>query len=566
MKKLNKIIAIGLAAVTAACVSACGRNNPIGVDYEYDYTISDKKIEYTLYGFIGAFADNNKGSVLSQIEEKFNVKFRMKNGGSDESWKSTLGSIIQSDSNVPDFFTLIPDEGSFPRFAERENLVPFNGYLDKIEEENGVSHLKNLLNTEELKNSTVLNGNYYYYPQVIDVSNHVLIVRNDWMKRWAVSKGKAEDYRPQGISEYTDMFEYFATQNLDGVDSTTYGLALNKNFDFTEDFLSAFGVSPSYTKKSDGTYELSAFQPGYTEYVNWLKKCHDSGAIKQDFYLDTESDSANLFRAGRAGALVYVNNSYEQLQDYMFNNFEPTKGVEDAITWLPFPSSDNGKVKGSPIGDQYHYAGYFVSVNAEEPYRLVKILDYFASPEGQDLLSWGIKDKHYGVNAAGEKYIYCTDDNGVLLPKDQQKYIAARREEGGTVFSYNNPGAKPDEPNGSYYIGYGFSPSPYLVKDGHLVINTAYGLKGEFMREYDAYLNELKETDSVNWRLPAFLIGDDKLVTESTKVLDLARQYTEKVASGKYSQSEQETWLRDNVAKTKINQVYEYMKNNDKTK
>ena len=540
MKKHFRISALVLSIMSLLGMMSCGKGSS-SESYEYDYTISDKKLTYNIYGSLQYFDEKEGDTVLEEIEKKFNVDIKLSNGG--EEWRRKLSTLINSNRNVPDCFFIIPDEATFSDLAKKGAIAPLNGYLDKLEEETGSSNLKNLLNTKQFKNTTDLDGTYYFYPQVNNVSNHILCVRKDWMKEWALSKDKPEDYKPQGITEYTEMFQYFHDSKSSGTD--VYGLGLNNNFDFTEGFLSAFGVTPSYTKHEDGSYTLSVYEEKYADFVNWLKNGLTNGYIRSDFYATPETDSRTEFESGRIGAYVLTENSYGNV----ITAFEDRLGIHDAVTWLPFPGKDNSEIAGSPVGDLYYYGGYCVSTTVEEPYRLVKILDYIAGAEGQTLMTWGIKDRHYSVDDEGNKYL--TEAN-----------ITQRYEDNATIFFATNA-LKPKISNGVYSAGYPFTPAKYVVKGDDLVIDRPYALylnQGEFAKAYDEYLVDLVENNAINYRQPEFLLADSTIVSYSVACLDYAREYTIQVATGT-DPAEAKSTLDQRCKAKKIDKVYEYLKN-----
>ncbi len=567
MKKISKVVAVSLAAMTMSIGLAACKGGKGASEYVYDYTISDKKLTYTFYGSMNAFKNQEGDTVLPEIEKKFNVKIKLQSGGTD--WRKKLATQMNSGKNIPDVFFSIPDETNLVNWIDNDCVVPLNGYLDKIEEETGTSALKNLLNTQQLKKSTVIDGTNYFLPQTTGISNHVLVVRKDWMKQWAQARGYAADYEPVGITQFTDMLSYFHTDivvtDKSGNRQVVYGLGLNNNFDFTEGFLSAFGISPSYTKGADGTYKLSVFDEKYDNYVNWLKTGHDSGYIIKDFYSQTEADTSSAFTAQKIGAYICTNGgtytNVEAVAEFQYENLGA-----DAVTMINFPSSDpdasgNVQYAGSPVGDQYYYGGYSISYTAKEPYRLAKILDYIASEEGQTLLTWGIKDKHYSVDATGKKYI--SDEN-----------LNTRETECAIAFDMKQPVLVADETvltdrrsDSLYALAGALFPMKCKVVDGQLVYDVEYSLlfrDGAEQKANDEYLVGLAKENKINWRLPTFLINDSKILQTSRECLDYAMNYTVNVASGQYTKEDQLSKLNTYLASKDIDAVYKYLQENDK--
>lgn len=516
MKKFIKATAALLAVCSlAGAFAACGSSG--GRAYTYDYTWSDEHITYTFYGSSNAFNKVEGDSVLAEIEKKFNVTINL---NYSQEWEDRITTMVNSNRNVPDVFFSIPDGLSYPLFVEKGYIVPFNGYLDKLEEEQkgsgegGTSNLKALFETEYLSRADI-NGNYYFMPQMTGISNHVLIVRKDWMKQWAQEKKGNADFVPTTISDFTAMLTYFHTENLGNKSDGTYGLGLNENFDFTEDFLSAFGISPSYTKKEDGSYVLSAMTEEYQDYIDWLYQGSQQGYIFPKFGGISESTTKDNFESEKIGAYITICN-------YTLTNEVRTMKYnldteEDIVDFIPFPSSDDGQHVGSPVGDQYYWGGYCISVNAKEPYRLVAILDYLTGKEGQDLFTWGVKGTHYTEDENGIKTL--TAEN--LANRTANMFVTPDNYDKSNVY-------------GEYILGTALSPLKYIIREGKIIYDTPYDLmyEGEsYQKRYDEYVTGLEEAGNVNWRLPTFLIDDYDISRDSSSCLDYAQTYTIQAAA-----------------------------------
>ena len=348
MKKLFKSLAILIAAITATCSAGCGNRN-FSLEYEYDYTVSDERITYTFYGANSAFNKQDGDTVIQAVEDKFNVNIEMQYGSAND-WRRQLSTLVNSDRNVPDMFFSVPDESYFADWVDKGLIIPYNGYIDRLAEDTGHSNLKDIFAADQLKNTAVINGTNYFVPQIVDLSNHFLVVRKDWMVQWATLRNKEnpETYEPKTLSEFTDMLRFFQNGDPDGNgEADTFGLGLSNNFDFTEGFLSMFGVSPSYTLNEDGTYTLSALTDGYDDFIRWLSDgnkdtgtdLENGGYILRSFYTYTEADVKSRFEAGTLGALVMTGNfSYTNEIDVVTTDI---RGAE--LANIQYPSSDDGE-------------------------------------------------------------------------------------------------------------------------------------------------------------------------------------------------------------------------------
>lgn len=513
MKRFIKTLvsAITLIALAISLFAGCGKrgNQNGGSNYNYDYSVSDEKITYTFFGAYGSFAKNDSDKVWKTVEDKFNVKIKLVNGG--DNWRQSLNTKVGANRNVPDVFFTIPDENAFPSWVSKGYIVPLNGYLDKIEEQNGSSALKNMFESRQFKNSTTIGGVNYFAPMVTGASNHVMLVRKDWMKKWAKAEKGNEDFIPETLSDFTAMLTYFHVNDLGG--KGTYGLGLNDNFDFVEDLLSIFGVSPSFTKNSDGSYTLSALTDGYDKFLDWLREGQKTGYIYPDFDSQTEKKTKENLESGKIGAMMTTS-------CYTFTNEIATfehivkKNGDAELDILNLPSSDDGKYVGSPVGDQYYWGGYCVSVNAKEPMRLVSLLDYIYSEEGQALFTYGAKDEYY-TETDGVKTV--TEDN-----------ITKRYSDGAGLFVAPDP-YEDKNVYGRYDLGTKLFPMNFTVENGNIVCNNAYELyydKGSYQRRADERIADLEKNGNLNFRQPTFLVDKADMTEKMIKILDYAKTYT----------------------------------------
>lgn len=552
-KHLTRLLAVALSVITVFGFTACGGNPNIGGTYEYDYTISNEKITYTFYSSQAQFVDHENDKVIKFLEDKFNVRIKLSTGGTE--FRKLLSTKLSADKNVPDLAYLIPTESSFVDWVDKGYFVPLDGYLDKIEEETGSSALKNMLHTQELKDVTSLGGKYYFFPQIVDVASHYICVRKDWMKQWATSKGKAEDYYPTKIGEFTEMLTYFHDQNLSG-GSYTYGLCLCNEWDFDTDFMSAFGVTPYFDKQSDGSYKICTENAKYDDYTNWLKNGLGS-YLYPDFSALTATDARTKFEQGYAGAFIASGSAAYCNEYYAMEKY----GHKDAVAFVPFPSADDSESLGSPYGWSYYYGGYCISKNTKEPYRLVKIIDYLASDEGQTLLTYGIEGTHYTISDSGEYTMRTSSGEKKYTLTDEN--LKNRKDEGVFVTPNVLKTSEAKDYYGKYDVGRAISPIPFYVKDGHLVINEAYDClaRADDVKRYNEYVRELEKNNAINFAVPSKIISDVDISRYYSLCLDALKIYTLNVASGKDKTGELAT-LNKKLSGNKIEKVYEYLKNN----
>ena len=542
MKKLTKFFAVSLATLTTFGALAGCSSNSLG-ELEHDFTESDKKIEYTFFStnwqdYEGATKDR----IIKHIEDKFNVDITI-TGASGSTWTDRLAAEI-ADNETPDLFFALPDTSTITDYIKKQVITDLNPYIEKA----NATNLQQILNTEQYKETTLINGKNYFVPQSVGYTTRVLLVRKDWMRKWNESLGKTGDdvyAEPSTLSEFTSMLSFFRNGDPDGDGKkNTYGLALSNNFDYVQDFFATFGISPEYYLDENGDYQISALSENYGEMLKWFAQGNSDGYLYSDFYMMTETESLQSFYQGICGAVV---TSGDLLLDGIINeikNAYPGQDYNDLLTLIAPPDSDDGTYKGAFKGWNFYWGGWCVSADAEEPMRLIKILDYLFSAEGQKLLVYGIKGTHY------------TEENGVIVPNNTE-----RLADGSNAFSYPDA-SRLNEPAGRYMIGYQMIPCPYTIENNRLVINYPYDTACDSAMMKKAYDLTIKNTP--NFNALSTIIANPDINDYNSKIIDAVETYSINIISGNNTQSEAYTSLMSRLTFAKHLDVLVYINKNNK--
>ena len=537
MKIAKKLLATTLACATVLGMTACGGTPSLELDY--DYTQSDKTIEYTFFStnwqnFEGAKEDR----ILKHIEEKFNVDIKITGAGS--TWQDRLSTEI-ADNNTPDLFFALPDTSTITDYIKKQVVTDLNPYIEKA----NATNLKQILGTEQYKKTTLINGKNYFIPQSVGYTTRVILVRKDWMAKWNEVRGAEATAEPQTLSEFTSMLSYFRNNDPDGDNKkNTYGLALSNNFDYVQDFFATFGVKPEYYTDENGDYQISAMSDNYKDMLEWFKQGNSEGYVYSDFYMMTETEALQSFYQGVCGAVV---TSGDLLLDGIINEIEnayPGQNYKDMLTLIAPPDSDDGQYQGAFKGWNFYWGGWCVSADAEEPMRLIKILDYLFSPEGQKLMVYGLEGTHY------------TETNGVITPNN-----AERLAEGSNIFSYPNA-ADLTAPAGRYMVGYQLTPCPYTIENNKLVINYPYDTARDPEMMKKAY--DLTYATTPNFNALSTIIADPDINDYNSKIIDAVETYSINVISGNDTQEDAYEDLMSRLSSAKYQTVLSYINENNK--
>ena len=545
--KMKKLLSLFLATVTViGCLSGCG-NNTATKGVEYDFKETEETIEYTFFNSGFTSYPDEHDSVLKFIEEKFNIKINLV-GATTDNWQQRLSAMI-ADNKTPDFFFSLPETSTFTDYIKKEVIVDLDAYIEHGGEE--LSVLKAALNAEPFGDNIKIDDKYYFVPNVVGSSAHVLMVRKDWMKKWNEApvadggRGLSGDevYKePTTLSEFTSMLTYFHKKNLSG-GNITYGMSMNSYFDFYKDFMGTFGVAPDFYVYKDGNYQYSVYTDNYENFIQWFKD-GDGTYIYDAAYAMTEGEAVQAFIDGKVGCVL---SNGDTLIDGLIGSIERTHAdwdMNDIITLISVPNSDDGKYTGGFMSHNGYWGGWAISATAKEPMRLLKVINYMLSEEGQKLITYGIKDTHY-----------TEDENGTITPD-----YDARNNDGGFQVWLNKGSTKEGYLLGRYAIGAALIACPFKVENGKIVENYPNDTSG--YPSFQKLSREICQTDPVYSGLRT-LIEDPDVNKYKTKIMDAIELYTISRISGT-TKSDAMSLLESTMKSSRADDVLKYLNENNK--
>ena len=369
------------------------------VQSAYDLSESEETMEYSLWAHAwNMYGGASPDGVLAFLEQKFNIKFKL--GGAPEDQYTNKIELVVNGGEVPDMFYYSGSDSQLSKWAEDGMVLP----LEPLVEAAGAQHLKALLESNQVKNAT-FNGMHYKFPRVVGENSNVLFVRKDWMNRWIAARGLDVTY-PETMEQFADMLKYFTEEDPDGNgEDDTVGFATSSNIGWLKHFLAAFNLQPGWTlNPATGIYERTVLNERYQDYLAFFRMLYENRWMYQDFNAINHTRALNLFTSGKAGVLMYNNGASV---DHVYNQMSTSslKGIitDEAsymqyVDIIPMP---NGAYPGAYAGTTVYNGGWCISADAEEPLRLIRLLDYLISPEGQLLCLYGVEGYHYTKNEDG---------------------------------------------------------------------------------------------------------------------------------------------------------------------
>ena len=137
------------------------------------------------------------------------------------------------------------------------------------------------------------------------------------------------------------------------------------------------------------------------EYFRWLNHMNDIGLLDPESFIQKYDQYKSKIASGRVLGIIDQDWDYAEAENAL-----KAEGKFGA-TYARFPVTLDETYQSAAFQGTGYLAGYGIgiTVDAKDPVRIIKFLDYLASDEGQVLVNWGIEGVHYTVDADGKRSI-----------------------------------------------------------------------------------------------------------------------------------------------------------------
>jgi hypothetical protein len=408
-KKRIILIIAGLVIITLAIIgSACLKkpvNTPTGLEESANNISSNKSSIINETSSTGSDASSSSSSsnstiptkstqlnymtwymtndikaddrIVKYLEDKFDVDIVFKTYARGDAYTSAMKKMALS-GDLPDImkydsseYKLI-DMNANKQIASIDSLVTAKNYptLRKYLDE-----AKKTINLKEYNNKIpfipMRGWNYY----------HSLYVRQDWLDKLNLKA-------PTTLEQLYAVANSFAQKNLGGTDAsglTTGGLW------WTYHLVASFTDSWEFTVNNNKAVPNFAL-PDIEKYLGWLQKMYKSSALDNDVIENTAAIARQKFIDGKAGFLI------GECQPTNYNSLKKSiedKGGKIAVIKMPGLTKSNGhQISATPFGTECS----IISAKSKAINKALQLFEYIATPEGDDLMTYGIEGIHYTVS------------------------------------------------------------------------------------------------------------------------------------------------------------------------
>lgn len=493
MKK--RVIALTLAVVMAATLTACGGSKPASktaedgksavadgeLDYQYgaDVTFhSDVPVTYSMM-----FSDHENypmktdWRLWSAIEERTNVTFDLTTVARTD-YNDKVSAMVNSGS-APYIIPKIYDSSSFEDSGQVVAISDWVQYMPNYQkqvEEWGME--------EDLKMIMASDGKYYRLPGMWETvaGGYSLIVRKDIFEAAGVDMSKEASWTWEDFYEalkkvqaytgkdhiWSDQFQFGCTMNMI---ANVYGVTAGNSAD-GGDWGLKDGMKFDFDKNE--FYFADTIQD-YKDFLTYLNKLYKEGILDPETFTQDSTQAQAKFFSGESYVLA---SNYQILSDIQSQGKMQEEDAE--LYFLTTPSGPKGNLKLSSAAGRLEN-GIMISKNAldelgEEGFiKMLRFIDWlWYSDEGHELSQWGVEGETYTKN----------DDGNIVLKED-------------IYYNGFNPGA-PKQLN----VDYGFGGGVFAY-GGNVAIQLSKFTEGE--REWNERINANK----VNQQLQPPVLADE---------------------------------------------------------
>lgn len=208
-----------------------------------------------------------------------------------------------------------------------------------------------------------------------------LVMRKDWLEKYGLEV-------PTTVSEMTAVL---TTLKENGVEVPFAAQQYDSWYWAGSNMLSsAFGVFHyGFQLKDDyKTVTFSMLEPGYKDYISYLKGWMDAGLIDRDFVNRGEEDARKMVANGRS-AMCWIGNWTTQELTALGKVEDPNFELVGITSLKPDDQPDFVNEFGDPIVNGTSGQTWVISATSSHQKEAMKCLDYLYSPEGIDLMVFG---------------------------------------------------------------------------------------------------------------------------------------------------------------------------------
>ncbi|MBQ8885759.1 MAG: hypothetical protein IJY62_05285 [Clostridia bacterium] len=451
-KAVKKAGALIMAAIVFAPIVACGPRAPLDdSNWTYDPKIWHEDAVDEITMFCNDWEQFNNGVAVNSPVYK---ALRKATGLTETKLtaKSTALETYYTQLNLQrvngqlcDMF--IVDGPKSPEFFKNlirdDEIVPISYYVNEQTKDKYPNLYEYMLDYDYMKtNVSYSKGHTWFIPRKWE-NEKSLYVRRDWIKNLnakidtilledgVVSSAsqitdtlraeyKFSEEGPADLAEFYRLARAFTLYDPDNDGKNdTFGYVTEENRDM-DSWIHVAYDSPwkMWVADENGEYSNTATSDGAMLATSLINKMISEGYVSQEVGTKTVSNKQDDFVQDKAG-MMYAHNWYNVVAADMMSSLRITmQSAVDKILIIDPPKGANGTYGGQ--GDIRYYRGWCLrgGMSVERLEACLKLLEYLYSPEGIELVTYGVYGEHWEWKddiVGGEKVTICEPDNNGIV-------------------------------------------------------------------------------------------------------------------------------------------------------
>jgi ABC-type glycerol-3-phosphate transport system substrate-binding protein len=377
------------ASMIAGCSSGKSANSGSGKADNVQNVQDDMKEHMTINMMIksyegGGWPENHP--VIDYLDKKFNIDLKIQWIPSD-SYEEKLNVLVAS-GNFPDTFWLQKED--FLKWRDKGLYLDVKPFLSKYP-----NLLKNLGGDEAFQLMSP-KGKYYGLPYYVVETRNSLGIRQDWLDKLQLKM-------PATIDDFYNVAKAFAKQDPDGDgkdDTLGFSASLTPDktdFAHIDPLKATFGLVNQWGVKDGKLINWHTQNQELKDFASFMQKAYAEGVLDRDFAVNKTKDPQDKYAADKVGTT--------DVNPAGFDRYESTlkKIAPQAVTsqLLP-PKGPNGAQGTTTFAAGESKIVINAKIDPKKQDRILKLMDYFVSDEGDALIKNGIEGLDYKKD--GDQY------------------------------------------------------------------------------------------------------------------------------------------------------------------
>ncbi|KQY94290.1 ABC transporter substrate-binding protein [Paenibacillus sp. Root52] len=391
----KKTLITGLAILLAVTIAGCNKASPEATSPDSN---DNSPVTFKYFTFGGGKKDilASDTTIGKKLQEQTGVDWKMEYLVGDS---ATKAGVMIASGDYPD---IIDSSGEMAKLMDAGAFIP----LDELIEEYG-PNIKRVYGPD-MDKFRQEDGQIYFFPYTANIG---YVSEPNFQTGFYIQRAVLKEFnypKIKTLDEYFDLIEQYKQKypQIDGKETIGFATLAGEPssfFTLQNPAMHLAGYPNDGSVMVDMESHEAKLVAGSDYQKQWIQKLSE---VNAQGMFDPESFTMNrdqyLAKLTSGRVLGYFSYSW-QVGDATSNL---KKAGNDDKRYVALPIVFDNNVKDQyidPPGFVNNY-GIGISVNAEDPVRIIKYFDNLLKEENQILVQWGIQDETYSVNDEGRFY------------------------------------------------------------------------------------------------------------------------------------------------------------------